>query len=300
MKLRKNTREAIFGYLFILPNFLGFLAFIILPVIFALVASFTELKFTSNPSGLGFTMTFVGAENYASMWSDHWFIASMLNNLYFSLVKVPVTIVTALFCAIILNKYVFCKSAIRMMFFLPYIANIVVVSSVWFAMYMDTAPFTRIVKLLGVENPPYWLADTRWAMPAVIVVSVWAHLGYTMVIYLAGLQAIPQGLYEACEIDGANAVQKFIHITLPMLSPTTFFILITTIINSFKVFGQINVMTRGGPGTSTTVLVYYIYQAAFKFWKMGYASAMSWVLFIMIFAVTLIQWRGQKKWVSYM
>jgi multiple sugar transport system permease protein len=207
--------------------------------------------------------------------------------------------ILALACAVVLNKYVFGKNIIRMFFFLPYIANIVVISTVWFVMYTDSGPITMLIKQMGVENPPYWLADPNWALPAIMFMTIWMNLGYTMVIYLAGLQTIPQELYEAGSLDGASFLQMFKHITVPMLSPTTFFILITSIINSFKVFGQINIMTQGGPGTSTSVLVFYIYTAAFKFYKMGYAAAMSWVLFVIIFIVTIIQWQGQKKWDNY-
>ncbi|HHW49653.1 MAG TPA: sugar ABC transporter permease [Clostridiaceae bacterium] len=296
MKVSRRFKENLIAYFFIGPNFIGFTTFIILPVILTLVVSFTEWQFTAGLKG----MKFIGLKNYIDMWKDDWFISSIKNNLYYTLGTVPVTMVLALLSAVALNKYVFGKNIIRLMFFLPYISNIVVVSTVWFIMYADTGPITKLIEQLGVKNPPYWLADVKWAMPAIILMTVWMNLGYTMVIYLAGLQNIPNDLYEACEIDGANAIQKFRHITIPALSPTTFFILITSIINSFKVFGQINIMTQGGPGTSTTVLVYYIYQAAFKFWKIGYASAISWVLFIIIFTITLIQWKGQKKWVNYM
>jgi multiple sugar transport system permease protein len=153
---------------------------------------------------------------------------------------------------------------------------------------------------LGISDPPKWIASSKWALPAVMIMSVWGGLGYNTVIYLAGLQGIPKELYESADIDGANWWHKLIRITIPMLSPTTFFLLITNIISSFQVFGQINIMTQGGPGTSTTVIAYYIYLSGFRYYKMGYSASMAWFLFIAIFIVTLIQWKGQKKWVNYM
>ena len=149
-------------------------------------------------------------------------------------------------------------------------------------------------------NPPKWLASTTWALWSVMIVAVWKQVGYYMVMILAGLQSIPKQLYEAAEIDGAGAVSRFFKITLPMLSPVTFMVTILTIISSFQVFDLVNVMTKGGPGYATNVLVYRIYQEGFKYMRYGYASAMAYFLFLIILIVTLIQFRGQKKWVTYM
>jgi multiple sugar transport system permease protein len=155
------------------------------------------------------------------------------------------------------------------------------------------------VKLFGIANPPQWLADYSWAMPAVILMTIWGGLGYAILIYSAAIQTLPKDLYEAADIDGAGPVRTFVKVTVPLLSPTTFFLVVTYFITSFQVFAQIQVMTRGGPGTSTHVLVYYIFTTAFTFYRMGYAAAISWVLFLILFAITMIQMRGQKKWVTY-
>ena len=199
----------------------------------------------------------------------------------------------------IIDKYCFARLPIRLAMFMPYISNIVAVAIVWVMMYSPWGPFTQMVKAFGVENPPQWLGDPDWALPAIMIMQIWSGLGYAIMIYTSAIQGLPQDVYEAAEIDGANGVQKFMYLTLHFLSPTTFFLVITTFITSFQIFAPIQIMTRGGPGSSTNVLVYYIYTSAFTFYKMGYASAMSWILFIILFIITMIQWQGQKKWVSY-
>ena len=150
-----------------------------------------------------------------------------------------------------------------------------------------------------MENPPQWLGDPKWALPALIIMTIWSGVGYANMIYTSAIQGLPKDVYEAADIDGAGEVTKFFKLTVPFLSPTTFFLVITTFVTSFQVFAPIQIMTRGGPGTATNVLVYYIYTSAFTFYKMGYAAAMSWILFLILFAITIIQWKGQKKWVSY-
>lgn len=183
--------------------------------------------------------------------------------------------------------------------FLPYISNIVAVSIVWVMMYSPWGPFTQLIKALGIKNPPQWLGDPNWALPAIMIMTIWANIGYSIMIYTSAIQGLPKEAYEAASIDGANGFQQFWYLTINFLSPTTFFLVITTVISSFQVFAPIQIMSRGGPGSSSNVLVYYIYTSAFSFYKMGYASAMSWILFIVLFLITLVQWHGQKKWVSY-
>jgi len=234
------------------------------------------------------------------MWGDRWFTDSMKNNLVYALITVPATMIISLLTAIGLNRGVFFKSGIRLMIFMPYISSIVAISIVWGVLYNPSqGPINAFLYSIGISDPPRWLASTDWALPAIIIMSIWAAIGYNMVIYLAGLQSIPRTLYEAAKIDGAGAFRSFQHITVPMLSPTTFFVLVTNIIYSFQVFAAIFIMTQGGPGTSTSVVTYYIYQVGFSFYDMGYASAMAWILFLIIFLITVIQWRGQKKWVNY-
>ena len=296
MKLSKQMRTDITGYAFILPNVLVFFVFTLFPVLFSLVVSFTDWDYTKGFGNWKFTW----GVNYVDMWSDEWFIDSLLNTLFYSLTVVPLTIAISLVAAVSIDRFVYGKKLVRLSLFMPHISNIVAVSIVWVMMYAPFGPFTQFVQFIGVENPPQWLGDYDWALPALILMAIWGGIGYAVMIYTASIQALPIELYEAADIDGASEVLKFFKITIPLLTPTTFFLVITGFIASFQVFGSIMVMTRGGPGTSTHVLVYYIFTSAFTFYKMGYAASISWVLFAIIFVVTIIQWQGQKKWVSYM
>lgn len=292
MNKKEQLKTDIKGLLFILPSLSGFLFFVVVPVLFSLGISFCEWDYTKGLSGIHFNF----GVNYLEMWKDDWFLVSLKNTILFSLGFVPTVLVLALFISIIIDRYLINKRICQLFFFMPYISNIVAVSIVWVVMLSSSGPITMLISSLGIENPPKWLGNTVTALPSIIVMSVWLNLGYLIMIYTAALQLIPKDMYEAAEIDGANGLQQLFRITIPMLKPTTFFLLITTIINSFKVFGQVKIMTAGGPGNATSVLVYHIYTSAFTFYNMGYASAMSWVLFIILFTMTLIQMRGQKKW----
>ena len=292
MNKKEQLKTDIKGLLFILPSLSGFLFFVVVPVLVSLGISFCEWDYTKGLSGIHFNF----GVNYLEMWKDDWFLVSLKNTILFSLGFVPTVLVLALFISIIIDRYLINKRICQLFFFMPYISNIVAVSIVWVVMLSSSGPITMLISSLGIENPPKWLGNTATALPSIIVMSVWLNLGYLIMIYTAALQLIPKDMYEAAEIDGANGLQQLFRITIPMLKPTTFFLLITTIINSFKVFGQVKIMTAGGPGNATSVLVYHIYTSAFTFYNMGYASAMSWVLFIILFTMTLIQMRGQKKW----
>lgn len=294
-KLSKQARTDLTGYTFILPNIIGVCLFTLFPMIFSLVISFTDWDYTR---GFG-NWNFVGISNFIEMWKDEWFTSSLTNTIVFAVGVVPATIFLALVLAVVIDKYCVAKLSIRLALFIPYISNIVAVAIVWVMMYSPWGPFTQLVKSMGVEDPPQWLGSTTWALPALMLMMVWAGVGYANIIYTSAIQGLPQDVYEAADIDGANEITKFFKLTIPFLSPTTFFLVITTFITSFQVFAPVQIMTRGGPGTATNVLVYYIYTSAFTFYRMGYASAMSWILFVILFIVTIIQWRGQKKWVSY-
>ena len=293
--LSKQSRIDLTGYLFIAPNLVGMAVFILFPLLFSLFISFTDWEFVR---GIG-NWTFNAGANYAEMWSDRWFLDSLKNTIIYAFSVVPATVALALVFAVIIDKYCLGKTPLKLAMFMPYISNIVAVAIVWVMMYSPWGPFTQLMQLMGWKNPPKWLGDYNWALPAVILMSIWSGVGYSIMIYTSSIQGLPQDVYEAADVDGANEVTKFFKITLPGLSPTTFFLVITTLITSFQVFAPIQIMTRGGPGTSTHVLVYYIYTAAFTFYRMGYASAISWVLFLILLIVTLVQWRGQQKWVSY-
>ena len=295
IKLSKQLKIDLTGYVFILPNLIGMMVFTLLPLLFSLFISFTDWEFTR---GFG-NWTFNWGRNFIEIWSDDWFLAAFKNTFIYAFSVVPITIASALVIAVVIDSTVFGKLPLKLALFMPYISNIVAVAIVWVMMYSPWGPFTLFVKALGWQNPPAWLGDYDWALPAIILMSIWLNIGYATLIYTASIANLPQDVYEAADVDGASFITKFFRITIPALTPTTFFLVITTLITSFQVFAPIQIMTRGGPGSSTNVLVYYIYTAAFSFYRMGYASAISWILFLILLAITLIQWRGQKKWVSY-
>jgi multiple sugar transport system permease protein len=295
MKISKQLRTDITGYLFIAPNIIVFLLFTIIPIIFSLIISFSNWDYTQGFSNINFNK----GMNYINMWKDEWFTKSLINTVVYSVTLVPITVFVALIISVLVDRYVIGKTPVKLALFMPYISNIVAVSIVWVVMYSPYGPITQFFKSIGIKNPPQWLGDPNWSLLAIIIMSIWAGIGYAVLIYTSAIQSLPEELYEAAKIDGATGLQRFIKITIPMLSPTTFFLITTTLIGSFQVFGQIYIMTKGGPGTSTHVLVYYIYTSAFTFFKMGYAASMSWILFIILFLVTIVQWKFQEKWVNY-
>lgn len=291
-----RKKETLYGYLFLLPSLAGFTIFLLIPILFSVYLAFTDWDVISGFNNINF----IGIGNFTRMFKDEWFIASIKNNLVYTLVVVPVTLLLSLFIAMILNNMVYLKNALRLAYFIPYVSNTVAVSVLWMAMFDSSqGPVNQLLMTLGVQNPPKWLVSPDWAMITIILMSVWTRIGYCLIIYLAALQNLPQELYEAADIDGANWYRKFKSITFPLLTPTTFFLVITQTISTFQVFAPVNLLTRGGPGTSTTVLVYQLYREAFRFYHMGYASAIAMVLFVIIFTVTLIQWRYQDKWVNF-
>lgn len=289
-------REHLAGYLFILPNFAGYLIFVLLPILFSLYLVFVDWEYLKGFAGI----QWVGLDNLLSLDDDPKFIKSLKNNTIFTVVSVPASMLIGLMLAVILNKYVYFRNTLRTLIFLPYVSSLVAVSVIWSILYnARTGPINQFLRTMGIDNPPGWLSSPNSALFAIIIMSVWVTIGYAMVIYLAGLQGISKDLYEAADIDGASKVRQLLQITIPMLTPTTFLITITLIIWSFQIFGPVAVMTQGGPIDSTMVLSYHIYLLAFRFYKMGYAAAVSWVLFAIIFVITMIQWQGQKRWQQY-
>lgn len=289
-KLSLKTREAMAGYLFLLPNILGFIGFSLIPVITAFGLSLT------NWNGMQETK-FIGFKNFLDLFKHESFLIALKNTFVYAITFVPLTLVVALTVAILLNQKLKAVKVYRALFFMPYISSAVAVSYVWAALLNPSSgPINMFLKDIGVVNPPMWLTSTQWAMITVVIISVWKNFGYYSIIYLASLQGVPKHLEEAAMIDGANKWQVFRNITIPALAPVTFFCLIMAAISSFKVFDQVYVLTEGGPGQSTTTLVQYIYVNSFQNYRMGYGAAAAVLLFLIIFAVTLIQYRGQRKW----
>lgn len=292
-KRKRIIKSNLIAYSFLAPSFFFLVWLGVIPLVISLFVSFTDWNYTK---GFG-NWTFLGLKNFIDLWSDEWFLASLKNTLIYTIVTVPVTIILSLMVAALIQDY--CRDkysrVLRTVMYMPKICNIVASSAVWVALLSSYGPFTQMMRDLGWKNPPRWLADYNWALPSLMLVSVWMNLGYRIFLYSASLQSISDDLYEAAEIDGANKVQQFFKITIPMLRPTTFFLVITGIIGSFKMFGTTNVMTQGGPGHATYTLVYYIYKTAFSYYRMGYASAVAVILFVLLLVVTMIQWNHNKK-----
>lgn len=239
---------------------------------------------------------FTGLSNYIRLFSDEWFINSYKNNIIFTAITVPVLIALGLVMASIINKHIWGGGAVRTMIFIPYIASVVAVCAVWMVLLQPSyGPINQFLRLLGVENPPGWLADFKWSLPSIMVIYIWQQVGYYSIVFLSGLKGIPEDVYEAARVDGASSIRQFFSITIPLISPTTFFLTIMGIIGSFKVFDQISVLTQGGPGSSSSVMAYYVYRTAFEYFDMGYANTLAWALFVLVFVVTLIQWKLQDR-----
>jgi multiple sugar transport system permease protein len=288
---RGQWRKTLVAYSFIAPNFLGFAIFTLGPILFAFALAFMHWD-GSNP------ISFAGLDNFWRLWSDRAFITAFWNTILYAGLAVPLTVVSALGLAMLLNQKLPGRDFFRAAMFFPYVASLVAVAVVWNMLFNpEMGPINMLLYYVGVDprNLPRWAADRNWAMITVVLFGVWKSMGYYMVIYLAGLQGINQDLYEAAAIDGATAVQKFRHITIPQLGPTTFFVTVMLTIQSFKVFDQIYLLTQGGPGTSTLVLVYHVYNEAFISWDLGYSSMVALVLFLVVLSVTVIQFHFRKE-----
>lgn len=297
-KVRKRSywtnqrRESAIGLMFVAPEFLGIILLGVFPLLFSLYLSFTEWNLVGGVKAIHF----IGLDNFKALLADKKLYLALKNNALYTLVTVPIGMALGLIFAVIINSAVYLKEYFKVVFFIPYIATGVAVATVFTALFHPSkGPVNHLLMSIGITDPPKWLGSTDFALWAIIIVAVWINIGYNIVIYLAGLTNIPEDLYESASIDGANWVQRFLNITLPLLGPTTFFLSITSIVASFKVFDLIAFLTDGGPNNSTNVLVYYIYEEGFRNFRMGYASALSWVLFLIISVVTAITWRIQKK-----
>jgi multiple sugar transport system permease protein len=286
--MRRN--RTLVGWAFILPNFVGFAALTLVPVVIALALSFLKWNSYDSP-------TWAGLDNFRRMVGSDTFWTALTNTAYYAVGHIPLTLALSLGFAVLLNRKLRGINFFRTALFFPYVTSLVAAAVVWNMLFSpEFGPVNQALHALGIADPPGWTTSTTWAMPAVILTSVWRDLGYYMVIYLAGLQTIPAYLHEAAEIDGANGWQRFRNVTLPGLRPTTFFVLIMLTISSFKVFDLVQVMTEGGPGRSTLVLSQLIFREGITEGRFGYASAISMVLFAVVLTVTLVQFRLQKRW----
>ncbi|RUT46221.1 sugar ABC transporter permease [Paenibacillus anaericanus] len=293
--LSMGAREQFAGYLFVAPLMIGLIVLTLIPVVASLLLSFTNWNFVA---GIG-AIEFAGLNNFVRLFHDDVFMKSLLNNLIF-IITVPITLVVSLILAILIDKHVYFKGAFKVIYFLPYISSVVALAMVWQVLFHPSlGPVNNFLMSIGFDNPPKWLADIDYALPSLMMIQVWIMLGYNIIIFIAGLQSIPKDLYEAADIDGANTWVKFRSITVPCISPTTFFLLVTGIIGTFKIFDLIQVLTQGGPANSTSVIVYELYDTAFNQLKTGYASSMALILFLICLIITGLQMLAQKKWVNY-
>lgn len=286
--LRRQQKTAI---LFLLPNLAGFLIFILYPVFRAFVISL------SNWDGFA-TFDFIGIKNYVSLFTDESFIISLKNTMWYTVVTVPLSIIFGILMALLMDIKIPGIKIFRTVYFLPQVTSMIAIGLVWSMVLANYGPINQVLMAFGVQEPPKWISSSAWALISVEIVTIWRSMGYNAIILLAGLQGINIELYEAAKLDGADFWQRFLYITLPMLSPTIFFCLVTQMISSFKVFDVIMAMTQGGPGRATNVLAYYIYNKSFVDYRFGYASSAAFVLFFIILIMTLIQFIGQKKWVN--
>ncbi|MEU4556548.1 carbohydrate ABC transporter permease [Micromonospora violae] len=283
------SRNTVAGWSFILPNFVGFAVLTLLPVAVLFYVAFTNW----NVFGVA---EWTGTANFRRMWNDASFWTALRNTVYYTVFHIPLTLAASLGLALLLNRKLRGVRFFRTVAFFPYITSIVAIAVVWNQLFSpEYGPINALLGAVGVDNAPGWTASSTWSMPAVIIVGTWRYMGYYMLLFLAGLQTIPAQLYEAAETDGATPWQRFVHVTLPGLRHTTFFVTVLLTIESFKVFDLILVMTGGGPGQSTLVLSQYIYQKGFEENQFGYASAVSIVLFAICFSITVIQFMVNKR-----
>ncbi len=292
MEVSMQKKRRLWGWAFVAPQLIGLMIFAVIPLLMSFVISFHTWD------GIAPQMEFVGLSNYIHQLGDSDFTKSLTNTVVYSLMFIPIDMILALALALAVQK-IKGKTLYRLFYFMPVVTGSVSVGVIWTWIFNgDFGLINSALAAIGITGPK-WLTDPKMVLFSIVIVSVWWNVGYNMVLLLAGLQNVPEVYYEAAQIDGANKWNTFCHITIPMLSPTLFFVLITTIISSFQVFDQAFVMTKGGPVKASYTLVYHIYQNAFVDFKMGRACAASMMLFIMILIITLIQMYGSKRWVNY-
>lgn len=289
-------QEERWAWLFIAPTVIGFLCFMVYPIMFTFVASMTSWNGTNN-----MLENFNGFSNYIKLMTDVKFWKTLATTIIY-FIGIPVGMILGLLLALAMNRKLFGVRVLRTMYYIPVISSLVAVSILWAWIYnYDYGLLNTIIKFLSGKHGPNWLGDPILIKVSIIIFMVWKGLGTSIILYLAGLQSIPRNYYEAADIDGANAWGKFKNITLPLISPITFYILITSLIGGFQVFVEVDVMTtNGGVGYNAATIVYYLYNKAFKNSQMGYACAIAVILTIIILVITAINFKQQDKWVKTM
>lgn len=300
MRGNRNRMKWLTIILFLLPSCIGLLVFSLIPIVYSLVISLTDWN-GLNPWNLAAgTPNFVWLGNFQDILAGEEFWRVLRNTMYYIVLYIPLILAASIFAAILLNNTFRGIGFFRVVFFIPVLTSWVAAALIWkWLLSDDYGPVNDILSFVAIDGPA-WLQDPIWAMPGIVFASIWKDMGFFALIMLGGLQGINPTYYEAAQIDGANFWRRSIRITLPLLSPMLFFVIVMCIINSFQLFPQVIIMTQdAGPYGSTQVMVERIYKFAFKYYKMGYASSFSWILFLIIFLFTIIQLKIQKKWVHY-
>lgn len=289
-----ERRERQVGFLFALPSIIGFVLFVMLPIICVIVLSFFKVDLMSN------TISYEGLRYYQKVLNDENFWKSLKNTIIYLVIYVPLTLGLGLSMALILNAKMYMRGLVRTFFIIPYITTYVATLVVWNVFLHPTqGPLNSLLMSIGIQSPPQYMVDANWALPILAIIGSWKDVGYHCILFLAALQAISQDYYEASSIDGASPFKRFQHITFPLISPTSFFLLLITIIGGLQAFYQMALLTKGGPAFSTTTMTYHIYRSAFEFYDFSYASAVGVCLFLLTLILILVNWIAQKKWVFY-
>lgn len=299
-KTKYDSNEVRAAYVFLIPSLIGMVIFSALPLIVSGFISLTDWNGLDSLLDPGFmSQHFIGLKNFKDILTGEEFWKVLHNTLGFIVLYIPLMLCLSLLVAFLLSRPKKGVGAFRVMFYIPVLTSWVAASLIWKSVLSpEYGAINNILKMVGIQGPD-WLLSEKWAMPAIVLVSVWKDMGFFGLILLSGIMTIDKNYYEAASIDGAGPLAKFFKITLPLLTPSIFYVLIVSLINSFQLFPQIMIMTDGGPNGVTQVMVERIYKYGFNYYKMGYASAFSWLLFVIIMVCTFIQMKGQNRWVNY-
>lgn len=298
-KRKAEKRKVVLALPFMLPSFIGMLVFSLCPVLIAIFLSFTDWNGLEKLNVQTFIEHFVGLNNYKSILSSSEFWTVLLHTLYYIVLYIPLVFIASLGIALLLNKKKKGTMVFRVLYYIPVLTSWVAASLIWkWVLSPKYGIFNQILEIFGIKGPG-WLTSEVWAMPGIVLASVWKDMGFFGLFLLSGLSAIDPTYYEAAKVDGASKIVSFFKVTLPLLTPSIFFCLIMSLINAFQLFPQVQIMTEGGPNGATQVMVERIYTYGFSYFKMGYASAYSWLLFLIIFVLTMMQMKLQNGWVHY-
>lgn len=299
---RLQAKENFAGYAFVAPALVCFFLFMAFPFFLTLILSFFDFNFlkVKKLSQLAKYLKFCGIENFVDMFKDKRFVQSIVNTVVYTVTTVPASIILGLALAYVMHDNIYCKKLLRLAFFIPYISSIVALGAVFKFLFREDGLVNNFLMALNLASEPIkWSVDPAVSKIPIILLVIWTSLGYVLIIYMAAIENVPKSLYEAATIDGADGFTQFMKITVPLISPTTFYLIIVRMIAVFKIFSSVNVFTMGSSITSNTSIVQEIYESAFTEYSHGYASAQSVVLLIIILIITAIQFWGQKKWVHY-